>query len=90
MGQRVIIYVFWLKLINNILNGVGQIVIYDFIKYFIKWSELIYNIKNYDGIIFYSLFQLPEKKENRNAFYNVILYARRLRHCFNKPAAPLF
>ena len=26
-------------------------------------SELIHNLKNYDGIIFYSLFQLPIKKK---------------------------
>ena len=25
-------------------------------------SDLINNLKNYDGIIFYSLFQLPEKR----------------------------
>jgi len=29
-------------------------------------SELINNLKNYDGIIFYSLFQLPIKKKEKN------------------------
>jgi sporadic carbohydrate cluster protein (TIGR04323 family) len=27
-------------------------------------SELVHDLKNYDGIIFYSLFQLPTKKKN--------------------------
>jgi sporadic carbohydrate cluster protein (TIGR04323 family) len=36
-------------------------------------SELIDNLKNYDGIIFYSLFQLPVDKEDRHKVYNTIL-----------------
>ena len=36
-------------------------------------SELIHNLKNYDGIIFYSLFQLPIKKKDRHQVYNSII-----------------
>jgi sporadic carbohydrate cluster protein (TIGR04323 family) len=36
-------------------------------------SELINNLKNYDGIIFYSLFQLPTDKKDRHKVYTSIL-----------------
>ena len=36
-------------------------------------AELINNLKNYDGIIFYSLLQLPIIKKNRFKVYASIL-----------------
>lgn len=36
-------------------------------------TELINNLKNYDGIIFYSLLQLPIIKKNRFKVYASIL-----------------
>ena len=35
--------------------------------------EILHNIKNYDGIIMYSVFQLPEKKVLRNKLYSEII-----------------
>ena len=37
--------------------------------------EILHNIKNYDGIIMYSVFQLPEKKVLRNKLYSGFLKA---------------
>ena len=43
-------------------------------------SELIHNLKNYDGIIFYSLFQLPVKKEDRYQVYKTIIKKKKKLH----------
>jgi sporadic carbohydrate cluster protein (TIGR04323 family) len=43
-------------------------------------TELINNLKNYDGIIFYSLFQLPIKKKNRHKLYDAILKKKKKLH----------
>jgi sporadic carbohydrate cluster protein (TIGR04323 family) len=43
-------------------------------------SELIHNLKNYDGIIFYSLFQLPIKKKDRHRVYNYIIKRKKQLH----------
>ena len=36
-------------------------------------EEILENLQNYDGIIFYSLFQLPENKKLRYKTYHKIL-----------------
>jgi sporadic carbohydrate cluster protein (TIGR04323 family) len=46
---------------------------YTFSESFYILSHLISNLKNYDGIIFYSLFQLPLIKEDRHKVYNFII-----------------
>lgn len=43
-------------------------------------SELINNLKNYDGIIFYSLFQLPIKKQERQRIYKSIIRNKKQIH----------
>jgi len=43
-------------------------------------SELINNLENYDGIIFYSLFQLPVKKKERFQVYKNIIKKRKQLH----------
>jgi sporadic carbohydrate cluster protein (TIGR04323 family) len=43
-------------------------------------SELIHNLKNYDGIIFYSLFQLPVKKKDRHKVYKAIIKKKKQLH----------
>ena len=43
-------------------------------------SELINNLKNYDGIIFYSLFQLPIKKQERQRLYKSIIKNKKQIH----------
>jgi sporadic carbohydrate cluster protein (TIGR04323 family) len=43
-------------------------------------SELIHNLKNYDGIVFYSLFQLPVKKKDRYSVYNSIIKNKKQLH----------
>lgn len=43
-------------------------------------SELIDNLKNYDGIVFYSLFQLPIKKKERHQVYNSIIKNKKQLH----------
>jgi len=43
-------------------------------------SELMHNLKNYDGIIFYSVFQLPEKKEDRHKVYKSIINKKKKIH----------
>ena len=36
-------------------------------------SEILDNIKDYDGILFYSLYQLPENLEKRKKLYKKII-----------------
>ena len=43
-------------------------------------SELINNLENYDGIIFYSLFQLPTNIEDRHKVYNSIVRKKKQLH----------
>jgi sporadic carbohydrate cluster protein (TIGR04323 family) len=43
-------------------------------------SELMHNLKNYDGIIFYSLFQLPINKKDRHQVYNSIIESKKQLH----------
>ena len=43
-------------------------------------SELIHNLKNYDGIIFYSLFQLPIKKKDRHRVYSSVIKNKKQLH----------
>jgi sporadic carbohydrate cluster protein (TIGR04323 family) len=43
-------------------------------------SELVHDLKNYDGIIFYSLFQLPTKKKERHGVYNSIIKYKKQIH----------
>lgn len=43
-------------------------------------SELINNLENYDGIIFYSLFQLPTNIEDRHKVYNSIVRKKKQIH----------
>ena len=43
-------------------------------------SELIQNLMNYDGIIFYSLFQLPIKKKDRHQVYSSIIKNKKQLH----------
>ena len=43
-------------------------------------SEILDNIKNYDGILFYSLYQLPEKLEKREKLYKRILAKKKQIH----------
>ena len=43
-------------------------------------SELINNLKNYDGIIFYSLLQLPANIEDRHKVYNSVLRKNKQLH----------
>jgi len=43
-------------------------------------SELLNNLKNYDGIIFYSLFQLPTNIEDRHEVYNSIVRKKKQLH----------
>jgi sporadic carbohydrate cluster protein (TIGR04323 family) len=43
-------------------------------------SELIDNLKNYDGIIFYSLFQLPVEIKKRQKIYNSVLKKKKQLH----------
>ena len=42
--------------------------------------ELIQNLKNYDGVIFYSLFQLPIKKKDRHQIYDDIVKNKKQLH----------
>jgi sporadic carbohydrate cluster protein (TIGR04323 family) len=42
--------------------------------------ELIKNLKNYDGILFYSLLQLPIKEKDRNLIYKKILKKKKQIH----------
>jgi sporadic carbohydrate cluster protein (TIGR04323 family) len=43
-------------------------------------SEIIDNLKNYDGIIFYSLFQLPFLKLDRYNIYRIIIKKKKQLH----------
>lgn len=43
-------------------------------------SELIDNLKNYDGIVFYSLFQLPIIKKDRHQVYSSIIKNKKQLH----------
>ena len=43
-------------------------------------SELINNLKNYDGVVFYSLFQLPTKKQDRQRVYRSIIKNKKELH----------
>ena len=43
-------------------------------------SELLSNLKNYDGIVFYSLFQLPIKKQDRQRVYRSIIKNKKQIH----------
>ena len=43
-------------------------------------TELVNNLKNYDGIIFYSLFQLPIKKQDRQKVYKSIIKNKKELH----------
>lgn len=42
--------------------------------------ELINSLENYDGIIFYSLFQLPKNMEDRHKVYNSIVRKKKQLH----------
>lgn len=41
-------------------------------------EELVHNLKNYDGIIAYSIFQLPQKSFHRTKLLNKILKKKKL------------
>lgn len=43
-------------------------------------NEILSNYSQYDGIIFYSIFQLPEEKKERENFYNFILKKKKSAH----------
>ena len=43
--------------------------------------EILHNIKNYDGIIMYSVFQLPEKKVLRQNF-EILLFKKKIKICW--------
>ena len=43
-------------------------------------SEILDNIKDYDGILFYSLYQLPENLEKRKKLYKKIIAKKKQIH----------
>ena len=40
-------------------------------------KELLLNLNDYDGLVFYSLFQLPVNEDNRKLIYNKIIRKRK-------------
>jgi sporadic carbohydrate cluster protein (TIGR04323 family) len=53
---------------------------YVYEKSDIMLEQALNEIKNLDGIISYSLFQLPEDDDKRNRIYNIILKERKEFH----------
>ena len=47
-------------------------------------NNLIKNLKNYDGVAFFSLFQLPALENKRSEFYNTFLKKRKLMYFCNE------
>ena len=42
--------------------------------------EILDKLNNYDGILFYSLYQLPEDKEKRKEFFKKIIHKKKQIH----------
>ena len=42
--------------------------------------EILEKLNNYDGILFYSLYQLPEDKEKRKEFFKKIIHKKKQIH----------
>lgn len=47
-------------------------------------NNLIKNLKNYDGVAFFSLFQLPTLENKRSEIYNTFLKKRKLMYFCNE------
>ena len=43
-------------------------------------KELLLNLNDYDGLVFYSLFQLPVNEDNRKLIYNKIIRKKKTLH----------
>ena len=43
-------------------------------------SEILLELQKYDGLVFYSMFQVPEKKDSRIKFYNKIVTLKKSVH----------
>jgi sporadic carbohydrate cluster protein (TIGR04323 family) len=75
--QNIVIRDYCSKNNINFLMSATEYAIED--SYYIL-SELINNLDNYDGIIFYSIFQLPTKKKDRHRIYKIIIKRKKKLH----------
>ena len=65
---------------NNGFNFLLSSVEYCMEKSFLNLNTLVNNINSYDGIIAYSIFQLPSDLKKRNALFQKILKNKKTFH----------
>tara|TARA_B100000242_G_C43040450_1_gene485362 strand:+ start:1428 stop:1829 length:402 start_codon:yes stop_codon:yes gene_type:complete len=84
MGERVPQHVQNIVIRNYCVKNKFQFLLssveYKMENSFVMLSEVVNNLKNIDGIITYSLFQLPEDDGLRSSFFKKILKKRKTIH----------